>query len=331
MATADQLKALLKSYVDGDEDRFYAVAIQVAAHAAKQGHAKLAQEMRSIVDEAKARATGAGKKRLSAPVPMVQPRGDLAGLLSATYPKTRLADMVLDDDVQRRLGRILQEQRAQHKLNAFGLSARRKVLLIGPPGTGKTMTAAALAGELSLPLFTVLLDGLITKFMGETAAKLRLIFDAIAQTRGVYLFDEFDAIGSERASVNDVGEIRRVLNSFLQFLEQDQSDSLIVAATNHPQLLDRALFRRFDDVIEYTLPTDDQLRMVFLQRLSLFDIHAVDWPQVLAAARGLSYGDLTRACEDVAKEAVLTDASTIPTAGIERALNERRTTHQSGR
>lgn len=331
MATADQLKALLKSYADGDEDRFYAVAIQVAAHAAKQGHTKLAQEMRTLVDSAKSRAARGERKRLSPPVPLVQPRGDLAGLLSATYPKTFLVDMVLDEDVHRRLGRILQEQRSQHKLNAFGLAARRKVLLIGPPGTGKTMTAAALAGELNLPLFSVLLDGLITKFMGETAAKLRLIFDALAQTRGVYLFDEFDAIGSERAGTNDVGEIRRVLNSFLQFLEQDQSDSLIVAATNHPQLLDRALFRRFDDVIEYSLPTDAQLRLVFLQRLQLFDIHTVDWSKVLPAARGLSYGDLTRACEDVAKHAVLADAHAIPTAAIELALSERRAAHQSGR
>lgn len=331
MATADQLKALLKSYADGDEDRFYAIAIQVAAHAAKQGHGKLAQEMRAIVDAAKARAAGAGKKRLSPPVPVVQPRGDLVGLLSASYPKTRLADMVLDEELRRRLLRILQEQRAQHKLSAYGLSARRKVLLIGPPGTGKTMTAAALAGELHLPLFTVLLDGLITKFMGETAAKLRLIFEAINQTRGVYLFDEFDAIGSERAGSNDVGEIRRVLNSFLQFLEQDESDSLVVAATNHPQLLDRALFRRFDDVIEYALPTDTQLQAIFLNRLNLFDLDSIGWSKILAAAQGLSYGDLTRACVDVAKEAVLTDTQAITTAAIERALAERRAAQQSGR
>ncbi len=330
MATADQLKALLKSYADGDEDRFYAIAVQVAAHAAKQGHGKLAQEMRAIVDEAKTRVSGTNKRRMSPPVPVVQPRGDLASLLSALYPKTRLADMVLDDELARRLLRILQEQRAQHKLSAYGLGARRKILLVGPPGTGKTMTAAALAGELNLPLFTVLLDGLITKFMGETAAKLRLIFDAIHQTRGVYLFDEFDAIGSERADPNDVGEIRRVLNSFLQFLEQDQSDSLIVAATNHPQLLDRALFRRFDDVIQYALPTDVQLLSVFLHRLNLFDTDEIEWPRVLTAAQGLSYGDLTRACEDVAKEAVLTDTHAITTPAVERALAERRAAQQAG-
>ena len=122
------------------------------------------------------------------------------------------------------------------------------------------MTAAAVAGELGLPLFSIQLDGLITKYMGETAAKLRVVFDAIQATRGVYLFDEFDALGGERGSKNDVGEIRRVLNSFLQFLEQDESDSLVLGATNHAGLLDRALFRRFDAVLEYALPTPEESR-----------------------------------------------------------------------
>ena len=103
-----------------------------------------------------------------------------------------------------------------------GLAPRRKLLLVGPPGTGKTLTASVLAGELGLPLLQVRLDGLITKFMGETAAKLRQIFDATGRTRGVYFFDEFDAIGSQRGLANDVGEIRRVLNSFLQMIEQDR-------------------------------------------------------------------------------------------------------------
>ena len=136
--------------------------------------------------------------------------------------------------LQGRLERVLFEQRQQEHLRGHGLQPRRKLLLIGPPGTGKTMTASALAGELKLPLLTVVLDGLITKFMGETAAKLRLVFEAMTATRGVYFFDEFDAIGARRVERQDVGEIRRVLNSFLQFLEQDESQGLIIAATNHP-------------------------------------------------------------------------------------------------
>jgi len=322
MATAEQLKALLKSYGEGDEERFYAVAMQVAAHAARQGHGKLAQELRELVDQAKAK--GPPRRGERAPVPVVQPRGELAGLLSVSYPKTRIADMVLEPTLRARLDRILLEQRQRDKLLTHGLSPRRKILLVGPPGTGKTLTARALAGELSQPLFAILLDGVITKFMGETAAKLRLVFDALQRTRGVYLFDEFDAIGSHRTSPNDVGEIRRVLNSFLQFLEQDESESLIIAATNHPDLLDRALFRRFDDVLEYSLPNDELAEQMLRARLSMLGTSGIDWPKVVEAARGLSYAEIVRACEDAAKDAVLSDRDEVATPGLLDALGARR-------
>src|SRR5262245_16637095 len=255
MATSEQLKALLESYSDGDENRFLAIAMQLAAHEARQGHTKLAKELREIIDSVKSKRTLRGVSAKT--VPLVQPRGELAGLLSASYPKTRLSDMCLPPDVLGRLQRIIREHRQEHKLRSHGLAPRRKLLLVGPPGSGKTMTAAALAGEMDLPLFTIVLEVLITKFMGETAAKLRLIFDSIQQLRGVYLFDEFDAIGSKRILANDVGEIRRVLNSFLQFIEKDESSGIIVAATNHAELLDPALFRRFDDVIDFSLPNDE--------------------------------------------------------------------------
>ncbi len=249
MASADQLKALLKSHMEGDDQRFFSVAMQLAAHEAKLGHGKLAEEMRELIDEAKRRQGVQGQ-----PTPISRPRGELANLLTVSYPKARLGDMVLNDALEQQIQRIIREQRHAARILAHGLSPRRKLLLVGSPGTGKTLTASVLAGELGIPLFEVRLDGLITKFMGETAAKLRQIFEATGQTRGVYFFDEFDAIGSQRGLTNDVGEIRRVLNSFLQMIEQDQSHSLIVAATNHAEILDHALFRRFDDVLRYELP-----------------------------------------------------------------------------
>src|SRR5262249_26792981 len=158
----------------------------------------------------------------------------------------------------------------------------------------------------------------------ETAAKLRLIFEAIQQTRAVYLFDEFDALGGERAARNEVGEIRRVLNSFLQFLEQDDSDSIIVAATNHPQILDRALFRRFDSVIEYRLPSQDLIEEIMRARLALLDTSQVAWPGVLEAANALSPSDITRACEHAAKNAILQHRTRIDTPELIGALSERR-------
>ena len=327
MATADQVKALIRSHADGDDARFYAVAMQVAAQAARSGHAKFAQELRQLVDDAKARTTAAPLAPRSKPVPVVQPRGELAGLLTVGYPKLRFSDMALDEAVYGRVERVLVEQREQERIRAHGYTPLRKLLLVGPPGTGKTMTAAALAGELGLPLFSIQLHGLITKYMGETAAKLRLIFDAVEQTRAIYFFDEFDALGGERGASNDVGEIRRVLNSFLQFLEQDESSSLVIGATNHVQILDRALFRRFDAVIEYSLPSARVAERVMKSRLGLLNTSAIDWHAAIEAARDLSHAELSRACEQAAKNAILAHTTAVETDQLVEALNERRATH----
>ncbi len=328
MASNDQIKALLKSHAEGDESRFYAVALQMAAGAARSGKSKLAQELKELVDELRERAGKVSPTPTSArPVPLAQPRGELAGILSVDYPTTRLSEVVLESSLMARLHRTVLEQRQREHIRDHGFSPLRKLLLAGPPGTGKTMTARALAGELSLPLFTVQLDGLITKYLGETSAKLRLVFDAIRSTRGVYLFDEFDALGSERSSKNDVGEIRRVLSSFLQFVETDDSDALVIAATNHPKLLDEALFRRFDLVLEFGLPSEALALQVLKNRLALMGTAKVDWNAVLPHARGLSAADIARACDQAAKDAILDGGRPLATDDIMRALIDR----QAGR
>lgn len=323
MASADHIKALIKSHAEGDDLRFYAIALQVAAQAARSGHSKFAQELREIVDEVR-RQSPKVAARAKPVTPLVQPRGELAGLLVVNYPKARLAEMALTSEIHARIERVLREQRERERLREHGFAPSRKLLLLGPPGTGKTMTASVLAGELGLPLFTVQLHGLITKYMGETAAKLRLVFDAIAETRAVYLFDEFDALGSERASRDDVGEIRRVLNSFLQFLEQDESDSLVLAATNHPKLLDRALFRRFDAAIEYAVPPPEVIERLLRSRLALLDTTEVTWPQVVAAAEGLSHAEIVRACEQAAKNVLLDNRTQVATRDLTTAIADRR-------
>jgi len=319
MATAEQIKALVRSYSEGDQERFFSVTMQIAAHAARAGKEKLAQELREMVDEAK-------KKRGSPsvrPVPIARPRGELAGLAVASYPKTRLADMVLEPETGERLAGVVHEYRQADRLRARSLAPRRRLLLIGPPGCGKTMTASALAGELGLPLLSIQLHAIITKFMGETAAKLHIVFDAMAETRGVYLFDEFDAIGSHRVAANDVGEMRRVLNSFLMFLERDDSDSLVLAATNLAEMLDAALFRRFDDVINYALPTSSMRRDLIKNRLNLLVPSRVTWKKVLAASEGLSHAEVVHACNEAAKEAVLKDRTSVSTKSLVAALERR--------
>lgn len=324
MASADQLKALLQSHLEGDENRFYSVAMQVAAHEAKRGHGKLAEELRALVDQAKSRrAAVTGSVPHTKAVPISKPRGELANLLSVSYPKSRLGDMVLNNELALQLERIIREQRHAAEILSHGLSPRRKLLLVGPPGTGKTMTASVLAGELGLPLFQVRLDGLITKFMGETAAKLRQIFESTHHARGVYFFDEFDAIGSQRGLANDVGEVRRILNSFLQMIEQDDSHSLIIGATNHPDILDNALFRRFDDLLHYELPDEAHIASVLKSRLSRLAVKNTSWKRLADKALGLSYAELTRAADEVLKTALIERAEKISEKDISQALEER--------
>jgi SpoVK/Ycf46/Vps4 family AAA+-type ATPase len=321
MATANQIKALLKSHVNGDDEKFITIAMQVAAHEAKHGHTKLAQELKQLIDEAKNRKT-----RSTNVLSIVRTSKELDGILSHTETFIGMNDLTFADNQSKTFKRIIQEYKQQEKLKSYNLEPRRKILLYGPPGTGKTATASALAKELQLPLFTIRLDGLITKFMGETASKLRLVFDAIRSTKGLYFFDEFDAIGSDRMSPNDVGEIRRVLNSFLQFLEQDHSDSFIVAATNYKKLLDPALFRRFDDVLNYDLPEKTQIKTLINNKLAefSFEFNKGEWEKIENISEGLSHAEITRACEDAAKHMILEGEVSLSFQNIADMLEDRK-------
>jgi SpoVK/Ycf46/Vps4 family AAA+-type ATPase len=321
MAKGDQLRALLRSYIDGDDTHFLSIAMQLAAAEARQGHGKVAEELRTLIDEAKTRRA---MRSSSFPTPINRPRGELASLLRVSYPKARLQDLVVATSVHESLQRIVKEQRHLNKLLEHGLSPRRKILLVGSPGTGKTLTASALAGELGIPLFVVRLDALLTKFMGETAAKLRQIFDSVVASRGVYFFDEFDAIGVQRAAANDVGEVRRILNSFLVMIEEDTSTSLILAATNHPEILDHALFRRFDDVIEYDLPNVAQAMAILRARLARFAPPKLNLKSLAETAAGLSHAEITRAAEEGVKNAVMQDVEFVDEIELQGLLANRR-------
>ena len=327
MARSDQVKALLRAYAGDNHEHFYAVAMQMAADEAHRGHTKLAAELRDLVDAAKAGKkpglSSVRSKGVQRPTPLAQPKGELSELLTVQYPHEHLQHMVLSDSVRRNLDRVLREQRHHEQLRVHGLSPRRKLLLVGPPGTGKTMTAAALAGELRLPLFTARFDSLITKFMGESASKLRLVFEALKSTRGVYFFDEFDSLGLQRGSQHDVAEMRRTLNMFLQLIEQDTSESLLIAATNHGKDLDRALFRRFDDVIQYEAPDERQIEALLRNSLGTFATSNIDFHKLSRIGHGESHADIVKACLDALKDAIMEGEDTVSEASVARHLEER--------
>lgn len=310
MAVAEQIKSLIRSFGDGDENRFYATAMQIAAAEARQGHTDIAEELKKMIDKAKLSKNK--EAVLIKKMPVNSAQKELDDLLELIRPEVKLKDMVLSDNVRNSLQRVLDEQRKIDILESHGLKARRKLLFTGAPGCGKTMSAHVLASELGFPLFIIRLDGLISRYMGESIAKLRLVFDAMRDFRAVYLFDEFDSIGTSRSAGNEVGEIKRVLNSFLLQIEKDDSRSLIIAATNLPESLDVALFRRFDDIIQFPLPSEEEINQLFELELTGFDLpNTIDLIKVAQQAIGLSFADIHRIVSDVWKDFLVYGANSV--------------------
>ena len=247
---ADILKLLLQSHADGDETSFRKAALQLAASESNAGHVKVADDLRAII----ARLPSTGSKKSTPVVDISSPRGELADLLEGGHRDERLRDIVLTTDTRDVLLRIMSENRSRGRLERFGVEPRRRLLFHGAPGCGKSLGAAVLAGEMGLPLMTVRFDALFSRFLGATATQLRAIFAEMPRRPGVYLFDEFDSIAKARGDAQDVGEMNRVVTAFLQLVDADVSGSIMVAATNHVELLDRAVFRRFDVIVPFDKP-----------------------------------------------------------------------------
>lgn len=312
MANSSQIIALIKSHIEGDDSRFRLIAMQLAAAEAKSGHALLSRTISSLLKD-----NEENTHRFLTPL-----NSDLSEFVLESSDSFRLNNLIVSETVKGRIERILKEYLQRDVLYKNGLHNRSKILLTGPSGTGKTMTASILANELQLPLYIVRLEKVITKYMGESSLKLGKVFELISKVRGVYLFDEFDAIGSQRRNENEVGEMRRILNTFLQLLERENSESLIIAATNNPDVLDVALRRRFDDVIGYGLPDDSQIRRLVVARINGFMNKSIDTEKALSLLRGRSHAEICLICADAVKEAILSDKP-LTQEMLEEAIKQR--------
>lgn len=315
---ADILKVLLQSHAEGDEPSFRKAALQLAAAESTAGHVRIAEEIRAII--AKMPATSVRKQ---GPVlDIAAPRGELTDLLEGGHREERLRDIVLRSETEQTLRRVLSENRSRARLERFGVSPRRRLLLRGPPGCGKTLAAAVLAGEMGLPLMTVRFDALFSRFLGATAVHLRTIFTEMPRRPGVYLFDEFDAVAKARGDSQDVGEMNRVVTAFLQLVDADQSGSLLVAATNHVELLDRAVFRRFDVIVPFDQPTRAQIAQLMKLRLGTVGLIDKVATRLAQGGVGYSFADIARACDDAIRTMALDDRERIAELDLVAALED---------
>ncbi len=313
---ADILKLLLQSHADGDESSFRKAALQLAAAESTAGHVRVAEEIRTII----AKMPAASTRRAGPVVDIAAPRGELADLLEGGHRDERLRDIVLSPDVLELLLRVISENRSRGRLERFGVSPRRRLLFHGAPGCGTTLAAAVLAGEMGLPLMTVRFDALFSRFLGATAVQLRAIFAEMPRRPGVYLFDEFDSVAKARGDSQDVGEMNRVVTAFLQLVDADVSGSLLVAATNHVELLDRAVFRRFDVIVPFDKPSREQLVSLVQLRLGTVGFSEQQAERLAASAQGWSFADVARACDDAVRTMALEDREEISERDVVTAL-----------
>jgi len=247
-----------------------------------------------------------------------------AALVEVRDPEHQRDEIVLSTELNRKLDRTIAEFRNRDALAKHGLSPRSRLLFVGPPGCGKTLAADVLAAELSLPLVYARFDGIVSSFLGETATNLRRVFSYAAKAPSLLFFDEFDTIGKRRDDDHEVGELKRVVGSFLQILDSHPRDRLVVAATNHEGLLDEALWRRFDDVLVFPRPTVPQLVDLLTMRLRGVRKAGLDVPALAADMQGFTFADAERVCVEAIKAMVLAGAKELHGEFLRAELEEQR-------
>lgn len=247
-----------------------------------------------------------------------------AALVEVHRAERARSDIVLSDEVRARVDRVVEECRAQATLAKHGLFPKSRLLFVGPPGCGKTLCAEIVAGELGLDLLHARFDGIVSSYLGETANNLRRVFGYAAQQRAVLFFDEFDALGKRRDDPQEVGELKRVVSSFLQILDAHPRDRLVIAATNHEGMLDDALWRRFDEILLFRRPNEDELVELMELRLRSVRKRQVDLRSFASEMAGFSYADAERICIEAVKAMVLGGSKELLPKLLEHELAEHR-------
>jgi SpoVK/Ycf46/Vps4 family AAA+-type ATPase len=312
MANADQILSLIRSHIEKDDNQFHKIALQISAVEAKAGHAVLARSIQELVKQKNTFSFSQLTKSLA------QSAG--SEFLLPIYEDSKLSDLILEPSSKEQIKRIILEFKRRNHLRQYNLDNRKRILLYGPSGTGKTMTASVIANEIGLNVYLVRSEKLITKFMGETSQNLAQVFDFITNVPAVYLFDEFDTLGTQRGNDNEVGEQRRILNTFLQLLDRGAEESIVLAATNNIDAIDKALFRRFDDVIKYELPSlaeiTEYVKYKFCQQKNL------SIPDIAKLFEDMSLGEIQIVCSEVLKESILYNVE-IDEEAIKKVISQR--------
>lgn len=325
---AKLLSRLIESIAMEDNESLIQIAQTIIDEEKKNGHLRLAKQLEDIIKSKQE------KQPLSSPN-ILEPiiNEGLTQLpvsrrynqtLATMIPRERLKHhMVLAPNLEKRFDQIEKEYAAKERLKKYNLRPRTKILLYGPPGCGKTLGAERLAWNLGLPLLKVKFDAIISSYFGESAANLRAIFESSMDQPCVLLLDECDFIAKSRTLGKDVGEIPRIVNMLLMLLDEYTAPGLLVATTNLENALDKALFRRFDEVIEITRPTENEILPLFQLTLSAFNVeHSINWDVIVERVKGFSAANIVAVAENAAKLSILDGSAVVTQSFLECAITE---------
>jgi len=318
MASGKLLRQLIKTGAEGNHEAFRQVSEEVIRQERSKNHHLLANDLEKILY---GRANSVNKFPFTLNDNLPKDRECGIPLLQIKEPARRLEDVVLSDENSSLLEEILQELHKSEVLKSYGLYPVDRLLFCGPPGCGKTLTAEVVASELGLPLSIVRIDSVVSSYLGETASNLRQVFDFISSVPMVVLFDEFDALGKERDDAAEHGELKRVVNAFLQMLDGFEGRSLLIAATNHDQILDSAVWRRFDEVLVFDLPNIEQIRRLLTVKLRglrrEFEIEDAEFVNQL---KGMSHADVERVLRRAAKDMIFSGKEFLSERHVQSAI-----------
>lgn len=318
---SETLKRLFRLIQDSEHPGLRSLAQNIVADEKKRGHSNLAEQLEKLLDKP-TRAPSGGVVRGVSPLKLDTNQQNFTTLLP---PELLRHHMVLPENIEARFRRIEQEYAARDRLARHGFNYRKRILLYGPPGCGKTLGAERLAWTTGLPLMKVRFDAIMSSFFGETATNLRKIFDSVRTVPTLLFLDECDFVARSRAATNDIGEMPRIVNTLLILLEEYQAPGLLVAATNLDNALDPALFRRFDEVLEVPPPGDEELEKLLRLSLSSIDLaRDIDWGLVIGRLRGVSAAAAVKVAENAAKSAILSDRLPVRERDLLEAINELR-------
>lgn len=323
MATTSELiKKLFLAFSKKDDDEFYKIGEELINLEKRKKHHFVAKELKeALYSQNNGRLNSEKRFRSNMPIPRDNDTG--FPLLSIEQYDLDWDSLILSEKIKYELKQIVQGFRSYEVLATYNLKPKNKVLFCGLPGTGKTFTAQVLSSYLGLPLVYINFDAIISSYLGETATNLRKVFDFISNGIWVVLFDEVDIIGKNRDDQHETGEIKRVVNNFLQMIDNFKGDSLIIASTNHPHILDPAIWRRFDEVINFELPErKERASLIKLYLKPLKKEKDLDIELLSRETDGFSPSDIKTMCRDAMIHAIISERDTLENRDLKYSLEK---------